>query len=288
MELFCSGVLQKTNIMEANQILQSDILDIIFDGKNKSYGAYDLRKTYNNRVGIALLLMFSLIAFFIIGATIANKTNPQKIFTPIIPDGNTVQNIPPDVITPPPPKPPVEPQTIEKVATQKYTTPKITENDKVMETPPAMNEMDSKRIALETVDGNADLGMIPPTIGETGTEIFSKPVAKKDSSDVVRINVDIQAAFPGGLQKWSQYIQRAILNELDEFGDNDYGTCLVKFIVDKTGKVSDVEATTMKGTKLAQVAVNAIRKGPNWIPAEQNGRKVNAYRMQPVTLKKEL
>jgi protein TonB len=154
-----------------------------------------------------------------------------------------------------------------------------------METPPAMNEMDSKRIALETVDGKADHGMIPPTSGETGTVVFSKPEDKKDDADIIIMNVDIQASFPGGLQKWSKYIQTAILNELDEFDERDYGTCVVKFIVDKTGKVSDVEATTMKGTKLAQVAVNAIRKGPNWIPAEQNGRKVNAYRLQPVTLR---
>jgi protein TonB len=40
----------------------------------------------------------------------------------------------------------------------------------------------------------------------------------------------------------------------------------------------------MKGTKLAEVAVNAIRNGPKWIPAQQNGRQVNAYRLQPVTL----
>jgi len=59
---------------------------------------------------------------------------------------------------------------------------------------------------------------------------------------------------------------------------------MIKFIVDKTGKVSQVEATTMKGTKLAEIATNAIRKGPNWIPAQQNGSYVNAYRFQPVTL----
>jgi protein TonB len=71
---------------------------------------------------------------------------------------------------------------------------------------------------------------------------------------------------------------------LDEFTESDYGTCVVRFIVDKTGTVSDVQATTMKGTKLAEIAVNAIRKGPKWIPAQQNGRYVNAYRIQPVTL----
>ena len=56
----------------------------------------------------------------------------------------------------------------------------------------------------------------------------------------------------------------------------------MKFIVDKMGKVSSVEAITMKGSKLAEVATNIIRKGPNWIPAQQNGRLVNAYRLQPV------
>jgi protein TonB len=58
---------------------------------------------------------------------------------------------------------------------------------------------------------------------------------------------------------------------------------MVKFFVAKDGTVSNVEATTMKGTKLAEVAVNAIRKGPKWIPAIQNGQPVNAYRMQPIS-----
>ncbi len=73
------------------------------------------------------------------------------------------------------------------------------------------------------------------------------------------------------------------MDELTEAGIS--GTCIVKFIVSKDGRVSDVEAITMKGSKLSEVAVNAIRKGPDWIPAQQNGREVNAYRHQPVTFK---
>ncbi|HTJ12766.1 MAG TPA: energy transducer TonB, partial [Dinghuibacter sp.] len=60
------------------------------------------------------------------------------------------------------------------------------------------------------------------------------------------------------------------------------GTCTVQFIVSKDGVVSDVAAMTMQGTKLAEIAVNAIRRGPKWIPAEQNGRKVNAFRRQNI------
>jgi protein TonB len=54
--------------------------------------------------------------------------------------------------------------------------------------------------------------------------------------------------------------------------------------VDINGNVSKVEATTMQGTKLAEIAVNSITKGPKWIPAMQNGRYVTAYRYQPVTI----
>ena len=71
------------------------------------------------------------------------------------------------------------------------------------------------------------------------------------------------------------------MDELTDAGES--GTCIVKFVVSKDGTVSDVEAITMKGTKLAEVAVNAIRKGPRWIPARQNGTAVNAYRQQPVS-----
>lgn len=74
------------------------------------------------------------------------------------------------------------------------------------------------------------------------------------------------------------------MKELDEFTDTDYGSCTVQFIVDKEGNVSEVQALNMKGTKLAEIAVNAIRKGPKWNAAIQNGRKVKAYRRQPVTL----
>ena len=59
---------------------------------------------------------------------------------------------------------------------------------------------------------------------------------------------------------------------------------MVKFIVNTDGTISYVEATTMKKTKLAEIAINAIRTGPKWMPATQNGQTVAAYRLQPVTL----
>ena len=61
------------------------------------------------------------------------------------------------------------------------------------------------------------------------------------------------------------------------------GTCLVQFIVNKDGSIREAEALTMKGTKFAETVINAVKNGPKWIPAMQNGKKVTSYRKQPVT-----
>ena len=285
MEFIHPGVLVKTNIMEANQILQSDILDILFEGKNKSYGAYDLRKTYNGRVSLALLIMFSLMGLFIAGMAFTKKNTADKVFIPMVIKGTELTDVPKEPLPPIPP-PPETQKLIEKISSVHYANIKISPNDDVLIPPPSMDEIETSRIGVENFKGADDLGKILPPEKFIGSQVFVAPIEKKDAADETIFDVQIQASFPGGLKKWSQYIQTAISNELDEFNEADYGTCIVKFIVDKSGKVSDVEATTMKGTKLAQIAVNAIRKGPNWIPAENNGRKVNAYRLQPVTLKK--
>ncbi|HRN73875.1 MAG TPA: energy transducer TonB, partial [Ginsengibacter sp.] len=58
----------------------------------------------------------------------------------------------------------------------------------------------------------------------------------------------------------------------------------MRFVVHTDGSISNIEVLTMKNTRLAEVAVNALRKGPKWIPARVNGKPVNAYWVQPVTL----
>jgi outer membrane biosynthesis protein TonB len=109
---------------------------------------------------------------------------------------------------------------------------------------------------------------------------------KQNSEDMVFTKVDKEASFPGGLAGWTKYVTRAINSDIDAISENkEFGTATIRFIVDKNGNVSDVEAITMKGSQLAKTAVEAIRKGPKWTPAQQNGRFVTAYRLQPVTLK---
>ena len=106
--------------------------------------------------------------------------------------------------------------------------------------------------------------------------------------DLVFSKVEVEASFPGGIPAWNRFIADAMKRaNYRKFKDEDQGTCRVRFIVNKNGSVTNVEALTMKNTRLAKLAVSIIESSPRWSPAMQNGKPVNAYREQPVTLKLE-
>lgn len=265
--------------MEAYRILQTGFLDILFDGKNKSYGAYDLRKTYNQRITKALLSTLVLIGLLIISATISKRFAKDKIIISVVSSDHILQKIAPDS-----PRPLPKLAAPVHVATLRVSTPEIVKDHFVATTPPNIQEIESAAIGLHRVDGpKLPIGLIRPPTEIIGTNVIAKPEAKKSDENTF-IPVEKEALFPGGEQAWQKYIQKAIQGQLNEFSDIDYGTCMVKFQVDVNGNVSHVEAATMQGTKLAEIAVNTIRKGPKWIPAMQNGQYVTAYRYQPVTL----
>ena len=108
---------------------------------------------------------------------------------------------------------------------------------------------------------------------------------KAPPEDNVFTKVEIEASFPGGDAAWNRYISNAMKNaNFDKFKNSDQGTCRVRFIVDKEGNISNVQALTMKRSRLAKLAVDIIQNSPHWNPAQQDKRFVNAYREQPITL----
>jgi protein TonB len=154
---------------------------------------------------------------------------------------------------------------------------------KVVNTPPPSNEeiLQSNTGTKTTAGLNIESTLKP--IETTGNSSIEVPVQKENKTDLPFTVVEIEAKFSGN---WASYLRNEIEKNMDELTEaGESGTCIIRFVVSKDGSVSNVEATTMKGTKLAEVAVNAIRRGPKWIPAQQNGMIVNAYRMQPVTFK---
>ncbi|MEP6950959.1 MAG: energy transducer TonB [Ginsengibacter sp.] len=270
--------------MHAKKIIKIDLLDILFEGRNKEYGAYDLRKTYNKRLLIALIGTVVVISGLFIGSVIKDRMAERDLVTVMQVKDVSLEAVKPNEPPPPPPPPPPRFSPPPQVATIAFTPPKVVKDEEVIKPPPEVRQIEEARVDVKTVEGTKDLGIIAPPVTEKGTQVAAAPTeSKKDDDDKVFLKVEIDASFPGGTAEWTRYVQKAIQANQDEFTDSDFGQCLVKFIVDKKGVVSAVEATTMKGSKLAEVATNIIRKGPNWIPARQNGRNVNAYRIQPVS-----
>jgi protein TonB len=266
--------------METNKILSANILDIIFDERNKDYGTYDLRKSYNSRVRASLLIT-ALLPVILIGMAFITKNSDEdkknKIF---IGDKILVDPIvEPKIIKLPVVLHPIHQQ----LKTIIFTPPKIVADIQVKDIAPENKDLIEARIETKTQDGLTDDGMPLPQETIKGSNVIETPKTTATEEQPKFIPIEIEASFKGD---WNNYIKKEIEKNLDELTEaGESGTCIVKFIVSKNGKVSDVEATTMKGTKLAEIAVNAIRKGPSWIPAQQNGRDVNAYRLQPITFK---
>lgn len=103
-------------------------------------------------------------------------------------------------------------------------------------------------------------------------------------ADSIFSKVEIEASFPGGDAAWNKYVYKAMNNaDLDKFKKADQGTCRIRFIVDKKGNVTNVQAMNMKKSRLAKLGIEIIENGPKWKPAQQDGKFVNAYREQPIT-----
>ncbi|MGB4770861.1 MAG: energy transducer TonB [Chitinophagaceae bacterium] len=276
--------------MEANKILQSDTLDILFENRNKEYGAYELRRHYHSRLSVALLITGGLGLIFFMSSFLYKPQEDQPKETKRVVE---LTSIPPEEKPIEPEKP--KPVEVKQVRTEIYVIPKVVPNDQVKENPPTMDQLDSAVIGTTHIDGEVPTGNEPPVKEAINSGVVEAPTTKEPE---ILIDVQIQAEFPGGNKAWSDYISRAVSKSMDELvDDGKNGTVVAQFVVDTEGNVSDVkvlgcnEATVANciGTqsKLAEIAIAAIKRGPKWKPAEQNGRKVKAYRRQPITFKLE-
>lgn len=276
--------------MEKNQITTAPLLDIIFDGRNKAYGAYELRKMYNRRLTRAVAVTFGSGIIIFMSSFFISKGNTSGTYKPVI---DTVQFV---NVTPPeeepvviPPKPIEPPPT----ATIRDVTFRIVKDDEVKkeEMPPEVEDKEDALISTVTNPGDKYEGIIAPPVENVGS-VMDAPKGKPQDS--VFIKVEKEAEFPGGNAAWAKYVSREVNRNIDELQDDGRsGSVMINFIVDIEGNVSDVKVLGCQqmnipgclnaGSKLGEIALNAIKKGPKWIPALQNGKHVKAYRNQVVT-----
>ncbi len=269
--------------MDVNKILTADFLDLIFDGRNKEYGAYDLRKTYNKRITYALIGTFIICALLLVGSIIANTTKKAK--AEIIVQDVSLENVQQEKKPEPPPPPPPPKQEPPKVEITKFTPPKIVKDEEVKEDDEIkeVEKLEDTKIGAINQEGAKDDGIVAPPV-ETGTGVVEAPKVEEDYDKVFTV-VQIAAEFPGGLPAWSKYLERNLNRDLPVENGAPPGkyTVVVSFIVSKDGSISDVVAENDPGYGTKAEAVRVITKGPKWKPAVQNGRNVIYRHKQSIT-----
>lgn len=270
--------------MDINKILSADILDIIFDGKNKQYGAYDLRKSYNRRLTKALLITASIAMLLFLSSVFANIIGKAKKETIDVVDTQMAElkkEPPPPVVPPPPPPKPPPPPEINQV---KFTPPKIVKDEEVKPEEKIEEIKEDAAISTKTVESDNKEQIVQAPVEDKGTGVVEVP-KKEDDEGKIFTKVEVEAGFPGGDAAWRNYLYKNLNTEVpadNGAGEGNY-TVIVKFVVSKDGSVSEVSCENDPGYGICQEAMRVIKKTKNWTPAIQNGRNVNAYRRQPIT-----
>jgi protein TonB len=270
--------------MDINKIMSADILDIIFDGRYKEYGAYDLRKSYNKRMVYAIGGTLVLCLLLFVGSVLSNSLQKEKKNEIIVQDVSLEdlkkEEKKPE-IPPPPPPPKQEPP---KVEITKFTPPKIVKDEEVKEPPPEQEKLAETKIGTISQEGVKDDGIVAPPVESKGTGVVEAPKVEEDYDKVFTV-VQIESEFPGGQAAWVKYLQRNLNSDVPNQNGAPPGkyTVMVSFIVDKEGNISEVTADKDPGYGTKDEAIKAIKKGPKWTAAVQNGRKVTSRKRQAIT-----
>jgi protein TonB len=275
--------------MEVNKILSADVLDIIFEGRNKEYGAYQLRKTYNKRLVTSLLIVGGLCLLLFIGYIVSSLLeNNAEAKNVVVQDVQLEEIKQEEKKEEPPPPPPPKPPEPPKVEMAKFTPPKIVKDEEVKEEekPPEVEKLEETKIGTMNQAGEKDEGIVAPPVDDGGKGVVEAPRKDDEDWDKTFTKVEIESEYPGGAAAWQRYLNRNLRYPQEAIDNEVQGAVVVQFIVDKEGNVSDVEAISGP-QELRPEAVRVIKKSGKWTPAVQNGRQVKSYKKQPIVFRLE-
>ena len=289
--------------MAEEQLKYTDFEELVFENRNKVYGAYDLRRSYRGLLTKAFLIGVLFFSGMILlpllyskaikteakeGDGIEVEVNLKDLEMPeeeeTAPDEplenkqeEVLQSL--DDVAPP----------SEQVATVAYTVPEPVENAPVETPPPTKKDMENKAISTKTQDGVAATNNAPPPVqgveggrGDQarieGAKIVDKPVDTKE----IHTTVDVEADYGnGGLNGFRAKVAENFDNEAVE-GEGVL-TTTVKFVVETNGTVSQVKATG-SNADFNREAERVVRSIKGWKPAKKGGVNVRSYYSLPLKM----
>ncbi|QIG90566.1 energy transducer TonB [Chryseobacterium sp. POL2] len=264
--------------------------EVVFEHRNKAYGAYQLRHNYGSNlskamfVGIGLFVSVAALPFIIN----AFKTDSVvvDVFPPtgpfILDDVET-----PDVPMPPPASAPQQQQ----VKTVEFVMPTPTRAPKIQKTVPTATEIETTTIGTTTTDGpvspNVYIPIAPPNIGtgDVPAPPIVQPAIPVKNPDAILDKVDVEASFKGGVEAFRRIVgERFDTSVLDQSGTI---SAIVTFVVEKDGRISNVKAKGKDAdfNREAERTIKDIKT--KWTPAKLEGQVVRSYFRIPISMRVE-
>jgi len=257
-----------------SEVTSGERNQIVFEHKNKSYGAFEIRNTYDK----SLLKAFSVTVLFILLVSAAllspKKRDDKQIKPPFVPDTTTF--VKPD--DHPPVEPPTTPITPPPSNPDAFLKPIVTDDS-------VLSNLDSTLFMANNNSGSTngnpkDTGTVDPNIFGTGKE-NKKPF--DDNEPIDGIDVQEVPEFPGGDEALINFIRKHIYYPeiIKEIGGK--GVVDVGFLIDKEGNVENVYVRHgCKYNELNNEAVRVIKMLPAWHPGRQQGVAVKVRMNLPV------
>jgi periplasmic protein TonB len=271
--------------MNGEQIMKSDVIDIVFENRNKAYGAYHLRKFYDRRLSKALVIMLGIVVVFSAFTFLPKKATVTKeseyeTRTAVLGEAEKKKEE----------KLKEKPKTKTQAAPQNKFTSKI-----------EVVKDDRKTDTLKTIDKNTVIGSVTTHVdsgsvsilttggtpgggGDGGgkePEIPKVPETPVFNPEMPVDNADVQPEFPGGMNKLRNFLQNNLTNPKD-MEEGEMVSVKVKFVVGYDGKLKSFETIQDGGEEFNREVVRVLKKMPAWVPGKANGRNVSVYYTIPV------
>lgn len=244
--------------------------DIVFENRNKDYGAYELRSKYSRRGTIALIISLAFFGIAVGGPLYSayKKQGESERYVPVPYGPNQMENVEEEkpVVPPPPPPPPLDIKEI------KFNTPVI------------VDSLINDEIEFATADELADA----ITGGKVDTTSIFVPeqnlVLVKDEDNTIYETFAIheKPLFEGGDAGIIKYVAEHTNYPIPAQEEGIEGTVYIRFVVTKSGEVGEAKVMRAVDPLLEEEALRVIKSMPKWIPGKNNGNPVNVWFIIPV------
>ena len=275
--------------MSKIDLISNDWVDLVFEGRNKSYGAYRLRRSTTKRNIIAVISVLILVLACFIILTVKNIVDEQRAKVAV----TQVTEL--SALNQPKKKAEVKQKKIEikqpeKVVERvkssiKFTAPVIKNDEEVKpeEELKTQDELMNTKVAIGTFDvkGNDDAN----GEGLKAKQVIAQPEPPKEVENIVFEVVEQMPAFPGGVAALMKYLleNTHYPSIAAEYGVQ--GRVVVGFVVEKDGSITDVTVIKSQDPSLDREAARVVKSMPRWIPGKQNGSAVRVKYQVPVTFR---